>query len=124
MDANLSKETPDSPLNIQHIITALSSKEEKKESSKFDISIYNIVIRKSQFAFDILSEKYDSTKFNKNHIRISNFTADIALPKLKNEFFDVHIKRLAFNERCGFTLNSLTGDFLITDSLISVNAVE
>lgn len=107
LNANIYKETPQSPTNIQFIIDALSKKDTNSKPSKFDVKIYNIVIRKSSLAFNVLSEDYKENIFDKNHIEVQNLTGDIVLPLLKNDNFIVNVKRLAFNEKSGFTLKSL-----------------
>ena len=121
LDAKVNKATPDGDFNIQPIINALSKKDENKEPSKFDIKIYNIVLRKSNLCYDILSEPYLDSKFDNNHIKISNLKADIVLPRLKNEDFLVHIKRLALREKCGFELKTLALNAAVNDSIIKLD---
>lgn len=120
LNGYLSKETPKSPLNIQFIIDALKPKKKNQPPTKFDVRIFNIVIRKSSLSYDIKSEKYTLDKFDKNHIKLNDLTADIALPKLKNNDFIIDIKRLAFIEKCGFQIKSLTAKSIITDNSISL----
>lgn len=121
LDANINKPTPEGKYNIQPIIDALSGKNKDKEPSKFDVKIYDIVLRKSNVCYDVLSEPYLESKFDKNHIKISNLKADIVLPRLKNEDFLVNIKRLALMEKSGFELKTLAVNAAVNDSIIKLN---
>lgn len=120
LDGHITKETPESKPNYQFIVDALSPKNKKTPPKKFDIKIYNIVIRKSAITYDVFSELHKTTKFDKNHISISNLRSDIALPKLKNDDFIIDIKRLSFNERSGFVLKDLTANATIKSKNIGV----
>lgn len=121
LDGKLYKETPRSPLNIQFIIDALSKKKPNSPPTKFDVKIYNIVIRKSMLSYDVLSEQHNPNKFDKNHISLSNITGDIVLPRLKNNDFVVNIKRLAFDEKSGLVLKNLSLNSIITNKEITVS---
>lgn len=119
LDARLSKATPQSPLNIRHIIDALKPKDTSKPPTLFDFRVNTIVIRKSSVSYDVESEPRDSTRLDRNHIAVSDLKADIMLPRIKNDDFSVDIKRFAFNERSGFTLKELRGMFHVSDSGLS-----
>ena len=121
LSGSVYKETSDSPLNIQFIIDALSPKDKTNPPTKFDLAIYNIVLRKSRISYDVLGEKYLNDKFDKNHIRISDLRADIELPRLKNEEFYIKVKRLSFEEKSGLDLKNLTVNTQINDDEISVS---
>lgn len=124
LDGHINKPTPDAPTNLQFIIDALSPKDKKNPPAKFDIKIYNVVLRKCNIKYDVLSEDKINGKFDKNHISINNLTADISLPKLKNEDFGIIIKRLALQEKSGFKLNGLTADAIITNNKIEVSNLQ
>lgn len=116
LDARLSKETPDAPLNIQHIINALKPKDKTKPPTLFDLKVNTIVVRKSRFSYNVESAPHDTTKFDKNHISVSDIRADIMLPHIKNDDFSVDIKRFALQEQSGFTLQELKGEFHIAST--------
>ena len=121
LEGRVYKDTPDSDLNIQFIIDALSPKDKNKPPTKFDLTIYNIVLRKSALSYDVLSEELNTGKFDKNHIKLNDLRADIELPLLKNDDFFVKIKRLSFREQCGFNLKNLTVNSRISDREIAVS---
>lgn len=109
LDARLKKATPESPLNIQFVIDALRSKDPNKPPTLYDVTLHNVVIRKSRLSYDIESEpQRPDGVFDPRHIAISDLKADIVLPQISNEHYDVRIKRLAFAERSGLQLTSLS----------------
>lgn len=120
LDARISKAAPDAPLNIQFIIDALSGKDKTKPPTKFDVKIYNAVIRKSRLSYDLLSASCKADRFDANHIMVDGFTADIYFPKIKNNDFEVYIKRLALNERSGLRIDRISADVVVNDTVLSV----
>ena len=119
LDCHISRPTPDGVLNIQPIIDALSKKDEKKEPSKFDLKIYNVVIRKSAISYDVESEP-ERQHFDKSHIAVSNMKADIVIPRLSNNNFIVDIKRLSLIERSGLELKRMSAGINVSDSIIAI----
>lgn len=125
LDAHISKTTPESPLNIQFIIDAVSPKDKNKPPTPFDLKLHSVVIRKSAVAFDILSAPHmnsDET-FDPNHIRLNNLRADVALPRLKNDDFTIDLRRLSFNEQHGFRVERLTAFAHITARSLDVSKI-
>lgn len=120
LDAKINKPTPDAQTNIQFIIDILSPKNKNNPPKKFDLSIYNIVLRKSKLSYDVLSEPVVEGRFDKNHISLANLKADIAIPRLRNNNFEINLKRVAFEEKSGFELSKLAVNTHICDSMISV----
>ncbi len=114
LDARISKEAPDAPLNIQPIIDALKPKEKNKPPTVFNLKINTVVIRNTQLKYDIVNTEKDSTKLDTNHLHIYDFNADLQLPRIKNDDFTVDIKRFALKEKSGLELSSLKGLFHIS----------
>lgn len=121
LNGNIYKETPNSSTNIQFIVDILSPKDKNKPPTKFDLAIYNIVLRKSCITYNVLSESVINSKFDKNHIKLNDLRADIAIPRLKNDNFLIKVKRLSFIEQSGFQLKNLTVNTVINESEISVS---
>lgn len=124
LDAKIYKKDPSSPLNIHNIIKALQPKDKTKPPTKFDLRINTVVIRESQASFDIQSAPALKNQFDKNHIKITDFNADIILPQVKNDDFIVNIKRFKVKEQSGIDINNLQGDFHIASTGISVKNFE
>lgn len=123
MDAHLYRDSIGAPLNIQPIIDALSPKNDSKPPTRFDFRINTVVMRTSSFSYDVLNLPAKDEGFDPNHIAITGMRADIQLPEIRNDHFTFDIRRIAFSERSGFILKSLTGLFRITPDSISVNAL-
>ena len=115
------KTDADAPLNIQFIIDALSPKDKNKPPTKFDIGIYNIVLRRGELRYDVLNADTVQDKYDKNHISINDLRADIALPRLKNDIYNIKVKRLSFREQSGLMLKNLTVNTVVCDSAITVS---
>ncbi len=108
LDAKIYQKTSESPLNIDFIIKAFKPKH-KKEPSRFDVNIYNIVIRKSSVSYDKLwiPRNRDANVMDFAHLKIIDLKADIVLPKLKNDDFTIDLRRLSLKERSGLIIDRL-----------------
>ncbi len=121
LDGRIWQQKANDPLNIQFIIDAFKPKDKNKPPTKFDLKLHNIVIRRSSLEFSkrwIPLKKKDL--FDENHIKIKNLRADLALPKIKNNDFEIDIRRLSFDEKSGFILDRISGVIKITDHSVSV----
>ncbi|MGL5919826.1 MAG: hypothetical protein ACRCZQ_04905, partial [Bacteroidales bacterium] len=56
---------------------------------------------------DILSESNTPGQFNPNHIAISNLLASVSIKSISKDTINAEVKRLSFNEKCGFELRKL-----------------
>ncbi len=126
LECRLKKTSPESLLNIQFIIDALKPKEPGKPPTKFDLRIHSIVIRKSHFSFEKswLPRRSDPSLIDFNHLSLNNIRADINIPRLKNDDFDIDLRSLSFEEKSGFTLNDLSCRARLTKSSISVSDLQ
>lgn len=120
LNASVYRDSISSPLNIQGIIQALQPKEKNKPPTRFDFQVNTIVIRNTNLSYDILN-KEKKTGFDINHLGLSDFKADIRLPRIKNDDFSIDIKRLSATEKSGFILDELKGNFHISNQEISVS---
>ncbi len=111
MDARLSRDSASAPLNISRMIAALSPKDRKNKATDFNLAANVLVIRKSSVSYDVLSVPCDSSRFSPSHIRISDLKADILIPSIRRDNYDVEIRRLSMREHSGFQLVSLSGNF-------------
>ncbi len=109
LNATLTQATEGGPLNIDFIIKALQPKK-KKQPSSLRIALRNIVVRKSRVSFDRLYRPSRETpgKFDPNHIELSDFRADVAIPLIEGDRFVIDLRRLAFEERSGLSVGSLS----------------
>lgn len=124
MDARIYRDSIGAPLNIQPIINALSPKDKSKPPTKFDFRINTVVIRTSSVSYDVLDESPVTSGFDPNHIGITGLRADVQLPQIKNDDFIIDLRRLAFNERSGFVLSSLSGKFHVASTFLDISDFE
>ena len=82
LNIHLSKEDKNSPLNIDHIIKALQGKDPNKPKSSINLDIKTVVIRNSAVSYDVKSEPWLVGEFDLNHISVTDFRADITIPKI------------------------------------------
>ena len=108
-----------SPTNLQFIIDKLKPKP-GKPPTPYDIVIQNALIRNTDISYDVLNEprKGDGV-FDPNHVHITDLTADLVFPRIKNNDFVIDVNRLAANEVSGLQLKELSGKFKINDTSTS-----
>lgn len=125
LDGRLNRVDAESPLNIQFIIDALSPKQKNKPPAQYDLNIRNIVIRRSRFSYDVLSaDTLGHGRFDPNHIKITDIRADVSLPRIKNNDYDVELKRLSFGESSGLLVKNLAFDAVVNDTCIRLGKVK
>ena len=121
LDAHITQAKPGGPTNIQFLIDAFKSKE-KKEPAKFDIVLNNVILRDCSVSYDRLwIPAGASGKFDANHIRLTDLSADLRMPILKNEEFKLDLRQLTFKESSGLTVNKLSCRLYLSKSCIEVN---
>ncbi len=125
LDCRLVKPAPDKPLNIQFLIDAFRSKDPGKPPAKFDLCIHSVVLRNSRFSYDKawLPRKGDGSLFDPNHISVDGIRADIDIPRLSNNMFDVDLRSLSAHEMSGFSLEDLSFKARLTDTSLSLSDI-
>ena len=107
LNGRITQKAPGAPLSIQFLIDAFKSKE-KKEPTKFDIVLNNVILRDCSISFDKLwvPERKDG-RFDADHLRVTELSADLRLPVLKNDDIQVDLRRLMLKEASGLRLTRL-----------------
>lgn len=103
---HLSKETQDSPTNIQFIIDAFKSEDKKKKKS-FDVTINSLNVNNGVFWFDIKDKPFKNDQFDKNHIFVNDLNANFALKSITVDSLNIQIKRLSLKEKSGIEIKNL-----------------
>ncbi len=124
LNLHLYRDSAAAPLNIQPMIDALSPKDPGKEPTKFDLRVNTVVIRKSGVTYDVGPGKPDSLRFDPHHIAVTDLRADLRLPRIANDNFNILLRRLAFAERSGLRLESLDGEFHIGADTTTVKGLD
>ena len=109
----------DSPTNMQFIIDAFKPKDDKPPKP-FDVQVKTVVVRQSELTYDVLDKPLKPGVFDPNHLAVTNLRADLTLPQLKNNDFDIHVKRLSFDEGSGLSLKRFSTQLHITDNALDV----
>lgn len=107
-NVNLYKNDKDSDLNIKFITDLLKSKDDNKDQKVLDLRINSILIRRSNFKLDILSEKETEGKFNTSHLSVKNISANISLKAFTEDSLNIHVKRFSLQEKSGLSLRKLS----------------
>ncbi|MCM1021169.1 MAG: translocation/assembly module TamB [Muribaculum sp.] len=115
------RDSVSAPLNVAPIIEKLKG-DGTYPPKTFNLAINSVVVRKGSFSYDILADTTvcESGRFNKNHISVNNFKADIKLPHIFDKGAHLKVKRLAMGERSGFEVKSLSTIVNINDSSLNV----
>lgn len=101
---NLNRETPESAPNFQFVLDAFASKDTVKTKSNLDLRINSVLIRRGRVTYDILSEPETPGKFNAHHLSVKNLAATLSLKALRSDSLNAAIRRVSFDEQCGFSL--------------------
>ena len=105
-EIHLSKETSDSPLNIQYVIDAFKSKDDKPKSP-LDIKLNAINISNGEFFYDIKDKPFKEDVFDANHIHISDFQTKLAVKSIVNDSLNIEVKKLSLKEKSGLEISNL-----------------
>lgn len=97
------------PLNIQFMIDALAPKDKSKPPTAFDLNIRTVVIRDGDLEYGRLwcPPEADSLRMDFNHIHVKGLSVDMSIPKLRNDDFEFHLRRLAFVTSSGLDVRRL-----------------
>ncbi|MCH5346680.1 MAG: hypothetical protein J1E63_06190, partial [Muribaculaceae bacterium] len=124
LKANLYKETPESPLNIAHIIEALKPKEKNKPPTQFDLRVGHVLIRGSEFAYNVKSMPAPTDGvFDPNHIEIKNINLNLLLPRVSNDHYIARLRRLSMTERSGLRLSNMQFDAELSPKQLDVKSL-
>ena len=121
---NIYQKEKDQPLNIDFIIQALSPKDKNKPPTIFDLKIHNIVLRDGEVSFSKLWEKKkDKNVIDFNYLKFTDINADVTLPRIANDHFEIDLRRLTCHEISGLTLKDMSGFLLIAPNEIDVKGL-
>ena len=123
LNGHVTRPDKSSPTNMQFIIDAFKPKDEKPPKP-FDVQVKTVVVRQSTISYDVLDQPRKADRFDANHLAVSNLCADLSLPQLKNNDFDIRVKRLSFDEGSGFSLQRLSTDVHITDNKLDAKDIK
>ncbi len=132
-DIRLSRATPESELNVQYLIDILNG-DAKKEKTRIDLRINQLLVYDGHFSYDVLSEAYDASGLDLNHIAVDDFACNVSLRRLCADELELYIRSISGKERCGLDVervrarlqrdgyNILLNDFELRTPLSNVAA--
>ena len=123
LNGHVTRPDKTSPTNMQFIIDAFKPKDDKPPKP-FDVQVKTVVVRKSALSYDVLDQPHKQGQFDPNHLAVKNLRADLSLPRLKNNDFDIRVKRLSFDEQSGFSLQRMSTNVHITDNAMDIQDVK
>lgn len=123
LEGHVTRPDKDSPTNIQFIIDAFKPKDDKPPKP-FDVQVKTVVVRQSSLTYDVLDQPRKPGRFDPNHLAVNNLRADLSLPQLKNNDFDIRVKRLSFDEGSGLSLKRLSTNVHITDNALDIRDID
>lgn len=122
LHGHITRPDKDSATNLQFVIDRLKPKGDEPPKP-FDLEIRNVVIRQCDLAYDVLNEPRRADRLDPNHLQLDHLRADVSLPRLKNNDFDVEVKRLSVSEQSGLTVENLTAHAIITNQQLDVKDI-
>lgn len=107
-EGHIYRDSINTPSNIDFIIERLKPKKKEEKNGLLEIQLRTILIRRGNITYDILSKPNTPGAFNPHHIDITNLLASISIRSISSDSINAEVKRLSFNEKCGFELRKLS----------------
>lgn len=103
---SLSKDSINSPLNIQPLIEALNQNKGNTNSS-FNIRVDLLNLKNGTLLYDIKNRPPVSDKIDPNHIHIDNIRAKLSLKSIQKDSLNIIVKQLSLKEKSGLEILNL-----------------
>ena len=107
LDVRLHQDQAGGPTNIQFLIDAFSSGK-KKSSSKLDLRVNSLIVRRSHVSWDKRYEPWTDGRFDVNHLDLSDIDANVSLKTLTPDSLNLRVRNLRLRERSGLAVDKLT----------------
>lgn len=108
--------------NYQFLVDSLSSKDEANKSN-VELSINSLIIRHGTLRYDRRDKPFTPSRFNMEHLNVSNISAHIVVPRYSKENIEITVKKLSLQEQSGFKLRSLDFDMIIDNSHAEISGL-
>lgn len=120
-EVHLSKDSLNSPLNIQYVIDAFKSKDTVPKT-RIDIKLSAVNIVNGKFYYDVKDKPIlgDSGRLDVNHIAVSDLQAKLALKSLAPDSLNIQVKKLGLKEKSGLEISNLLLRVITQDKKVSV----
>ena len=108
LHANLYKATADAKPNFQFVVDSLASKDTTSQKTPINLQVNSLIIRNGAVRWRVLSRVSGSPQFSVDNIDARNISTHIIVNRITDDSLNVKVKRISFDERCGFRLKSLS----------------
>jgi len=119
---NLSRETDDSPLNIQYIIDAFAKQDTTTTNPAIDLKIKKLNLQMGSFSYRV-KDKAETPAgiFNPKNILLHNISSKIQVNDLTNQKLDLLFDKLSFKEQSGFQVKNIIFDLNANKHTAKIN---
>ena len=107
---NLYKTDSLSAPNYQFALDSLASSDSTSQSS-LNLRINSLIVRHSSVNYDQHDIPQTPGQFNAQHLHLNDISAHVIMKCLQDDSLNINVKRLAFNEQSGLTVNKLALHF-------------
>lgn len=114
IEAHLYRATPQSPLNIDRIISHLRSRKKKPTGSGIDLSLNNLTIRNGHICYDVLDIPATPGLFNASHIALDSLDLTVYAPRISGSEYMMELQHLSGSEQSGLVLSDLGFNLSLT----------
>ena len=122
-DIRLNRTAPGEDLNIGFLIKLLAD-DSKKEKSKIDLRINQLLLYDGSLSYDVLSEPRDSVGFDSEHISVTGLSFNLSLKEFCDDRLDLYVRSISGKESCGFTLDRMRVNVRKEGNRISLGNLE
>ncbi|WP_231496722.1 translocation/assembly module TamB domain-containing protein [Prevotella sp. 10(H)] len=106
MEVHLSKDSTNAPLNIQYIIDAFKSKDDKPKA-KLDIKLNAVNISNGRFSYNVKDRPWKASVFDANHVDVSDLNAKLTVKSILEDSLNVQVKKISLKEKSGLEISDL-----------------
>lgn len=106
MNGMFYKESADKAANFQFALDSLAAKDKSKKTS-VNLSINSLIIRHGSIKFDKLYSPPTPSRFNTDHLAVSDISAHLVVPYYTADSLAVAVKNLSLKEHSGIDLRKL-----------------
>lgn len=118
LDLRLYRDSISSPLNIQGIISRLSSRPKGQQSQSIDLTLNGLNIERSRLSYSVLTAEPTPGRFNPRRMDLSGIDATIYAPRINAGTYMMELAHLCARDTSGLTLSDLSFALsLSTDSV-------
>lgn len=114
----LSRQNPNSELNIDPILNQLFKRDEKK--TNWDFQIKQICLRECVVSYDVLNAARKKNRINFNHLKFSNISSLFSISSQVGNQIRIQVKKFTCVESHGMNLSQLKMDAVGSNKRLSI----